>query len=290
MQRVTKLKRRLFATAAATLAVTMLAACGGNGTDTGTNTGAGTGTATAGQIKTLKPGVLSVGTVSDAKPNAWIEAGQFKGFDLDLIKAIADRMGLQVEFRAIEFAALFPSVAGNKFDIGAASSAGTVERQRIVDFSDGYLVGYLGVLTKQGSGITKDPASTNGKRIGILQGSIQEAYAKRDLPGAIRVLFPDNNAGISALQSGRIDGYFLDFVVGVDYITQHKNLTQPIALPAFDLPAAFPIRKGNTALKEAVNKGLREVVADGTYLRLYKQYFPTIPVPDKLPPYPLPKP
>jgi polar amino acid transport system substrate-binding protein len=289
MQHLSKLRRRLVAAAAATLAVTMLVGCGGGSDTGGTNTGSGTGTA-AGQIKTLKAGVLSVGTVSDAKPNAWIENGQFKGFDLDLIKSIADRIGLKVEFRAIEFAALFPSVASNKFDIGAASSAGTVERQKIVDFSDGYLIGYLGVLTKKDSGITKDPKSTDGKRIGILQGSIQESYAKRDLPGATRVLFADNNAGISALQSGRIDGYFLDFVVGVDYIQQHPELQQPLALPAFDLPAAFPIRKGNTELKTAVNKAMKETVADGTYKRLYKQYFSSVPLPPKLPPYELPKP
>jgi polar amino acid transport system substrate-binding protein len=288
MQHLSKLRRRLVTAAAATLAVTMLVGCGG-GSDTGTNAGSGTGTA-AGQIKTLKAGVLSVGTVSDAKPNAWIENGQFKGFDLDLIKTIGEKIGLKVEYRAIEFAALFPSVASNKFDIGAASSAGTVERQKIVDFSDGYLIGYLGVLTKKDSGITKDPKSTDGKRIGILQGSIQESYAKRDLPGATRVLFADNNAGISALQSGRIDGYFLDFVVGVDYIQQHPDLHQPLALPAFDLPAAFPIRKGNTELKTAVNKALKETVTDGTYERLYKQYFPSVPLPPKLPPYELPKP
>lgn len=290
MRPFTTLRRRLVAAATVAVAVGTIAACGGGTGSSGTQAGSATGTGTAGQITTLKPGTLSVGTVSDAKPNAWIENGQFKGFDLDLISAIAKKIGLKVEYRAIDFAALFPSVAANKFDIGAASSAGTVERQKIVDFSDGYLVGYLGVLTKKTSGITKDPKSTDGKRIGILQGSIQEAYAKRDLPGATRVLFADNNAGISALESGRIDGYFLDFVVGVDYINQHKDLVQPLALPAFDLPAAFPIRKGNTALKTAVNKGLHEVTADGTYLRLYKLYFPSIPVPSKLPPYALPKP
>jgi polar amino acid transport system substrate-binding protein len=288
MRPLTRFKRRLTAAVAVAAAATMLAACGGS--DAGNTTAGSSANSAGGQIQTLKPGVLSVGTVSDAKPNAWIENGQFKGFDLELIKAIADKMGMKTEFRAIEFAALFPSVAGNKFDIGAASSAGTVERQKIVDFSEGYLVGYLGVLTKTDSGITKDPKSTNGKRIGILQGSIQEAYAKRDLPGATRVLFPDNNAGISALQSGRIDGYFLDYVVGEDYIKQFKNLAQPLSVPAFDLPAAFPIKKGNTALKEAVDKALVEVTKDGTYLRLYKQYFPTVPVPKQLPPYTLPKP
>jgi polar amino acid transport system substrate-binding protein len=244
--------------------------------------------ASAGAIKTIKPGVLSVATMSDAKPNCWIENGVFKGFDLDLARAIGAKLGLTVEFAAIDFPALFPAVAQGRYDMGAASSAGTVERQKIVDFSAGYLGGYLGVLTKKTSGITQDNASTNGKRLGLLQGSIQEAYAKKFLSGATLVMFPDNNAGVAALLTGRVDGYFLDYVVGTDYIDQHPELVQPIALPAFDQPAAFPIKKGNTALEDGVNKSLDELVKDGTWMKLYLQYFTKAPKPTDLPPYPLP--
>jgi polar amino acid transport system substrate-binding protein len=179
-------------------------------------------------------------------------------------------------------------VAQGRFDMGAASSAGTVERQKVVDFSQGYLGGYLGVLTKKDSGITQDNASTNGKRLGLLQGSIQEAYAKKSLSGATLVMFPDNNAGVAALMTGRVDGYFLDYVVGTDYMDQHPELVQPIALPAFDQPAAFPIKKGNKALEDGVNKSLDELVKDGTWMTLYTQYFTKAPKPTDLPPYPLP--
>jgi polar amino acid transport system substrate-binding protein len=239
-------------------------------------------------IKTIKSGVLSVATMSDAKPNCWIENGEFKGFDLDLARAIGAKLGLKVEFAAIDFPAMFPAVAQGRFDMGAASSAGTVERQKVVDFSQGYLGGYLGVLTKKDSGITQDNASTNGKRLGLLQGSIQEAYAKKSLSGATLVMFPDNNAGVAALMTGRVDGYFLDYVVGTDYMDQHPELVQPIALPAFDQPAAFPIKKGNKALEDGVNKSLDELVKDGTWMTLYTQYFTKAPKPTDLPPYPLP--
>jgi polar amino acid transport system substrate-binding protein len=145
------------------------------------------------------------------------------------------------------------------------------------------------VLTRKDTGITKDLASTAGKRLGLLQGSIQEAYAKRFMPDATLVMFPDNNAGVSAMQNGRIDGYFLDYVVGTDYIKQHPELVQPIAVPAFDQPAAFPIKKGNEALKTEVDKALEELVKDGTWMKLYLQYFPEAPKPQDLPPYELPK-
>ncbi|SDO17304.1 amino acid ABC transporter substrate-binding protein, PAAT family [Nakamurella panacisegetis] len=238
-------------------------------------------------VTTQTPGTLLVGTVSDGKPNAYLENNQWKGFDLDLITAIAKDIGLKVEFRAIDFSALFPAVSSGRFDIGAASSAGTVERQKIVGFSKGYLIGYLGVLTKKTSGIT-NAASTAGKRIGLLQGSIQEAYAKRDFPKATVVEFPDSNSGVAALESGTIDGYFLDYVAGQPYTKQHTDLVEPISVPAFDLPAAFPIAKSNTGLIAAVNAAMVTEVKNGTYLRLYKQYFPGIPVPGQLPPYALP--
>ena len=244
-------------------------------------------TPAAAAIKTQTPGTLLVGTLSDEKPNAYLENDQWKGFDLDLITAIAKDIGLKVQFRAIDFSALFPAVSSGRFDIGAASSAGTIERQKIVGFSKGYLIGYLGVLTKKTSGLTS-AASTAGKRIGLLQGSIQESYAKKDFPSATVVRFPDNNSGVAALESGTVDGYFLDYVAGVPYTKQHADLIQPISLPAFDLPAAFPIAKSNTGLIAAVNGALDKEVKNGTYLKLYKQYFPGIPVPAQLPPYALP--
>jgi polar amino acid transport system substrate-binding protein len=266
-----------------------LAALVGTGAACGSNDAAAPAAGASGStIKTIKPGILSVATMSDAKPNCWIENGVFKGFDLDLARAIGAKLGLTVEFAAIDFPALFPAVAQGRYDMGAASSAGTVERQKIVDFSKGYLGGYLGVLTTKTSGITKENSSTDGKRLGLLQGSIQEAYAKKFLPGATLVMFPDNNAGVAALQTGRVDGYFLDFVVGTDYIEQHPELIQPIAVPAFDQPAAFPIKKGNTALEDGVNKALGELVQDGTWMKLYTQYFTKAPQPKDLPPYPLP--
>lgn len=260
------------------------AACGSSGGSSAAPAAEAGGSA----LKTIKPGVLSVATMSDAKPNCWIENGEFKGFDLDLVRAIADKLGLKVEFAAIDFPALFPSVAQGRYDMAAASTAGTVARRKIVDFSAGYLGGYLGVLTTKSSGITADNASTNGKRLGLLQGSIQEQYAKKFLGGATLVMFPDNNAGVSALETGRIDGYFLDYVVGTDYIDQKPDLVQPIAIPAFDQPAAFPIKKGNTALEDAVNAKLDEVVKDGTWMKLYTQYFAKAPKPKDLPPYALP--
>jgi polar amino acid transport system substrate-binding protein len=266
-----------------------LAALVGTGAACGSQDAAAPAAGASGStIKTIKSGVLSVATMSDAKPNCWIENGVFKGFDLDLARAIGAKLGLTVEFAAIDFPAMFPAVAQGRYDMGAASSAGTVERQKVVDFSAGYLGGYLGVLTTKTSGITDQNASTDGKRLGLLQGSIQEAYAKKFLPGATLVMFPDNNAGVAALQTGRVDGYFLDFVVGTDYIDQHPELIQPIAVPAFDQPAAFPIKKGNTALKEGVDKALGELVQDGTWMKLYLQYFTKAPKPTDLPPYALP--
>jgi polar amino acid transport system substrate-binding protein len=274
-------------TVLAALAATF-AACGSSDSQPAGQAAPGASGSSA-KVQTITPGVLSVATMSDAKPNAYIDKGEFKGFDLDLTRKIGEKLGLKVEFAAIDFPALFPSVAAGRYDMAAASTAGTIERQKIVDFSDGYLGGYLGVLTRKDTGITKDLASTAGKRLGLLQGSIQEAYAKRFMPDATLVMFPDNNAGVSAMQNGRIDGYFLDYVVGTDYIKQHPELVQPIAVPAFDQPAAFPIKKGNEALKTEVDKALEELVKDGTWMKLYLQYFPEAPKPQDLPPYELPK-
>ena len=149
----------------------------------------------------IDPGVISVGTMGDAKPYAFTTAdGNFTGFDIELFLNVAERMGFkkeQVVFTGQEFSALMPSVANSRFDVAAAAIGTTAKRKETVDFSDGYLAGYLTVLTSD-AGIT-DVAGLKGKRLGVVQGTLQEAYAVKNFTETELVRFPDNNAAISAV-------------------------------------------------------------------------------------------
>lgn len=230
----------------------------------------------------IDPAVISVGTMGDAKPYAFTTAdGAFTGFDIELFLNVAERLGFkkdQVVFTGQEFSALMPSVANGRFDLAAAAIGTTDKRKQTVDFSDGYLAGFLTVLTPD-AGIT-DAASLKGKRLGVVQGTLQEIYAEKNFTGADLVKFPDNNSAISGLNNGTVDAHFLDYEAAKDYAGRYPELKVAVNIPSFDAPAGFVLRKGNDALRVALNKALHDAMQDGTWKTLHEKWFPGTPMPD----------
>ena len=170
-------------------------------------------------------------------------------------------------------------MANGRFDVAVAAIGTTEARKKTVDFSDGYLAGYLTVLAAGDALKTADDLA--GKRLGVVQGTLQEAYAKAHFVKADIVNFPDNNSAISALNSGSIDAHFLDYEAAKQYAERFKGLSLAINIPSFDAPAGFVVKKGNDAFREALNKGLHEAMQDGTWKTLYVKWFPGSPMPEQ---------
>ncbi|QOL79656.1 ABC transporter substrate-binding protein [Pseudooceanicola spongiae] len=215
----------------------------------------------------IDPASVSVGSLGDAKPYALTTAaGELTGFDPE-----------QILFTGQEFAALLPSVANGRFDIAAAAIGITEKREEVVDFSDGYLAGYLSVLSGEDA-VTDDPASLAGKRLGVVQGTLQEMYARKTFTDTDIVQFPDNNTGVAALNNGTIDAHFLDYEAAKTY-GERYDLAIRVNIPSFDAPAGFAVKPGNDALREALNTAMHEALEDGTWRDLYQKWFPGSPMP-----------
>jgi len=245
----------------------------------------GAGAGASNDLGTISAGTLRIGTTGDTKPYAYTEDGELQGFDVEMAKEVAKRLGLETEFVTQEFSALLPAVANGQLDMAAASISDTAEREKTVDFSDHYFIGYISVLAAEGSGITDDASSLDGKRLGIVQGTIQDSYAQENFTGAELVRFPDNNSAVAALGSGTIDAHFLDFPVAEEYAAASNGsqvIAINVAVPEF--PVGFPIAKGNTDLKAAVDQAVADIVADGTWLEIDQRFFPDQPVPDEFQP------
>lgn len=271
-ERLTKLTRRAFA---GVLGLGLLAA------------GLAPAMAADNPLGLIEPDVISVGTMGDAKPYTFITAdGKFTGFDIELFLDVASRMGFkpeQVLFTGQEFSALMPSVANGRFDVAVAAIGTTDKRKETVDFSDGYLAGYLSVLTADAA--IPDPAALKGKRLGVVQGTLQEIYAEKNFPDTDLVKFPDNNSAVSALNNGSVDAHFLDYEAAKEYGVRYPSLKIAVNIPSFDAPAGFVIRKGNAALQSALNEALHAAMQDGTWKTLYEKWFPGSPMPEEYLPH-----
>jgi polar amino acid transport system substrate-binding protein len=258
--------------AAATAALLALSGCGGSGP---------TSSSAENPYGLIEPGTIRVASLGDAKPYTFTDAsGNFTGFDVELFKDVARRAGVEkVVFTGQDFSAILPAVANGQFDVGVAAIGITDKRKETVDFSNGYLAGYLTILTTKDSGI-KSPEDLNGKRLGVVQGTLQEAYAVKNFTSASLVRFPDNNSAVSAVNSGAADAHFLDYEAAKDYQAQH-GLVSAGDIPSFDAPAGFAIAKGKTEFKAALDKGLAEAMEDGTWKTLYQKWFPGSPMPEQ---------
>ncbi|MGC5170351.1 ABC transporter substrate-binding protein [Microbacterium sp. DT81.1] len=270
----TTIRRAIVGAVAASATVLALAACSSAAPAAETS-------AAADPYGLITPGQIRVASLGDSKPYTFTdENGEFTGFDVELFTDVADRMGIDdVVFTGQDFSGLLAAVANGQFDVGVAAIGITEEREQTVDFSDGYLAGYLTVMSSPDANIA-DEADLAGKRLGVVQGTLQEAYAVKNFTDTELVRFPDNNAAISAVNSGSIDAHFLDYEAAKEYADQY-GLENAIDIPSFDAPAGFAIAKGKDAFKDALNEALHEAMEDGTWKELYQKWFPGSPMPDQ---------
>lgn len=270
------LRRTALGAVAATAAIA-LAACSPSASSSG-NGDDGAGDNPYGLIT---PGEIRVASLGDAKPYTFTdESGEFTGFDVELFSDVADRIGIdKVVFTGQDFSGLLAAVANGQYDVGVAAIGITDERKQTVDFSDGYLAGYLTVMASPDSDIT-DEDSLAGKRLGVVQGTLQEAYAVKNFTDTELVRFPDNNTAIAGVNSGSIDAHFLDYEAAKEYAAQF-GLVNAIDVPSFDAPAGFAIAKGKDEFKDALNDALHDAMEDGTWKELYEKWFPGSPMPDQ---------
>ncbi|MGV0736042.1 ABC transporter substrate-binding protein/permease [Mycobacterium syngnathidarum] len=220
------------------------------------------------------PGVLTVGTLSDAPPSICINsAGQFTGFDNELLRAVADKLGLRVNFVGTDFSGLLAQTASRRFDVASSSITTTDARRRTVGFTNGYDFGYFSLVVPTGSPITGFSQLAPGQRIGVVQGTVQEAYVI-DTLHLQPVKFPDYNTVYASLKTRQIDAW-------VAPSQQASGTVQPgdpaqIIENTFSLDnfVAWAVAKENRPLIDALNSGLDAVIADGTWAKLYSDWVP----------------
>jgi polar amino acid transport system substrate-binding protein len=227
-----------------------------------------------GKLRLGTPGVLTVGTLSDAPPSICINAkGQFTGFDNELLRAIADKLGLKVNFVGTDFSGLLAQVASRRFDVGSSSITTTDARRETVGFTNGYDFGYFSLVVPTGSSITGFDKLAAGQRIGVVQGTVQEEYVVKTL-GLDPVKFPDYNTVYANLKTRQIDAWVAPSQQALG--TVQKGDPVQIVENTFSLDnfVAYAVAKENKPLIDALNSGLDAVIADGAWARLYSDWVP----------------
>ncbi|WP_230082677.1 ABC transporter substrate-binding protein [Arsenicicoccus cauae] len=254
-------RRTALAAAGAAMMLT-LTACG---------SGSGSDQAADNPLGLQRPGVLHVGTLTDAPPNVYLKDGQFTGFDNDLLKAVAAKQGLKVEFAGTDFSGLLSQVKSGKYDVGSSSITITEKRKQTVAFTNGYDFGYLGLNVPAGSSLTSFDQLA-GKRVVVVQGTVQDDYATSKKLDPVRV--PDYNGAMNQLKAGTVDAWISPAEIGEKLAGESGGKVRLAAKELSPTPMAYAVAQDKTKLKDALDKGLDEVIKDGTWQKLVNQYYP----------------
>lgn len=249
-------------------------------TGTGSTETSSTGSSDTGTFELVKDGKILVAASLDFPPfeNMGEGSTEAEGFSVDLMKALGEEMGLEVEYLPTQnFDAIIPLIqTGGTADVGVSSFTVTDERLEQVDFTDPYMQSNQGVVVMKDSGIT-DVAELEGKTIATQSGTTGYDWAVENIPDATVDPYTEMTAVFAALQSGQADAVVADLPVVQYYV---KNAYQDAEV-IDEIPTgeeyAIAVNKNNPGLTEKLNEALKTLQDNGTYDELYKKWFGVAP-------------
>jgi polar amino acid transport system substrate-binding protein len=233
---------------------------------------------TLAQIKSR--GKLIAGVKFDTPPFGFLDdKNQPVGFDLDIVRGIAKRIGVPVEFVKVTSPTRIPLLVSGNVDLSAASMTHTVERDKTIDFSITYYTGAQALIVPKSSSIKGLKDLTN-KQVSVQQGTTLEKNIAKMAPEAKVVAFKDYNSAWLALVQGRVDA--LTGSMNILQGFQKDNANFVILPDRFSVePFGIGVRQGDSALRDAVNFALIDMWKSGEYAELYHKWFhadPEVPI------------
>lgn len=241
------------------------------------------GIALAGSASAEEQKTIRIGTDSTYPPfESLAKNGDIVGFDVDLGNALCARMHAKCIWITSSFDGLIPGLNARKFDMVMSSMAATPKRREQIDFTDRLYRNQTRMITRDGSGLMPDAAQLVHKRIGVEQGTVQETYAKAKwLPAGVDVSsYQTMDQAYVDLENGRVDAILVDAVQGeLGFLNTPKGKGFAFAGDVIYDRAimgdgdAAGLRKGDTALRDALNAAIADILKDGTYKQIESKYF-----------------
>jgi ABC-type amino acid transport substrate-binding protein len=256
----------LFAVLLLALASVAVAGCGG-GDDT-TSSGGGVGETSA-ESGGGEP--LTVGSDIPYPPFEQGKPGNYTGFDIELMEAVAEKMGRKAEFQDTSFETIFRDVAQGKFEAVISAATITEEREKAVDFSNPYYLSEQAVLVKEGSDV-KSLEDLDGKTVAAQQGTTGLELAKEKLGGSEIRPYPEGPDAVNALKAGTVEGVVIDAPVAQNAVEKSGGVEIAEKVPTEET-YGIAVAQGDTELLDEINKALKEVEQDGAYKTIYEKWF-----------------
>ena len=224
-----------------------------------------------------KKGELVIGVYGSSEPFSFIDpqTREMVGYEVDIGKAIAKKLGVKPVIKQLNLAARIPELQQGHVDILAAALTHNKEREALVDFSlTTYITGQK-VMVKKSSDI-KDVPDLAGKRVVTAKGSTMEVNIRKVVPTAVIVTFDTSPQAFVALQQGKAVGFVnedMSLVRAMNQLGDKRSEYKMLPTNLATEPLALGIKKGEANLKKVVDDTLRELEAAGKAETLYEHWF-----------------
>ena len=218
-----------------------------------------------------KDGKIIIATEGQFAPFNYFQGAKLSGFEVEVAEAVAAKMGLKVEWKALSFDALLTGLRQDRWDMVIASHGITDERAKAVTFTEPHYCSGGVIIAKDGA--IKTAADLAGKVISVQTGTTYLENVKK--VSAVKEVknFPQDTDARAALVSGRVDAWVTDRFVALNSLTANPGAGMKMGDFLFIERIASAVAKGNTGLAADYNRALAAVMADGSYSAISKKWF-----------------
>lgn len=203
------------------------------------------------------------------------KTGEPVGFDVDVINAVAEKMGLTASYLPNQkFDTLVPIIKqGGKADVSIAAITITDERLESVDFSEPYLDSNQAIVVAKGSSETEETPNDASKQVVCQGGTTGDEWIGENLPDAVRVPVDDVTAALAGVQTGLYQAMVVDLPVASYMLAQSFSDLQIVKEIPTGEQYGIAVSKDNPELTQAVNKALEDMKSDGTMKEIETKWF-----------------
>ena len=213
---------------------------------------------------------LTVGCDATYPPFESMEDGNIVGFDIDIIREIAERMGRDIEIEPITWDNTYMFPEDMDLDMIISAIPIVAERENLVDFSDPYFVMEYMLITLSGIDI-KTKEDLEGREVGILNS--ENSYLGEDYLRVYRIeAYNEVATMFEDLGNENINGLLISLPIGTNLMTKNEGIYSVLEIIKSNKEFGIVLREGS-ALKEEVNRIIEEIMQDGTYDEIYGRWF-----------------
>ena len=224
---------------------------------------------------------VRIGTEGAYPPFNSIDSdGKLVGFDIEIADALCAAASFECEFVVQDWDGIIPGLTAKKYDAIIASMSITEKRKQVVDFTEKYYNTPAKFIAAKNAGLDISPSGLKGKAVGVQRATIHEDFLRAKFPGIDVRAYATQDEANADLVSGRVDLVMADSVALLEgFLKTDEGQGFEFVGPGYNDPkfhgegAGIAVRKGETDLRNALNKAIEKIRADGTYEKINAKYF-----------------